>query len=58
MAMRLVTVKVPVTITIRADNDVNIEDAVRAMLYSMETEDSRLDVEDTQWGDIEFIDSR
>jgi|APFre7841882590_1041340.scaffolds.fasta_scaffold498981_1 hypothetical protein len=56
--MRKVTARVTVTVILKCDEDVDVDKAIGQMLYAFESDDSRVDVDDTQWGEIEIIDSR
>jgi len=55
---RKVRVKIPVEVIMSVDDDVDIGEAVSDMLWAFETEDDRITIEDTQWGDYEIIDSK
>jgi hypothetical protein len=55
---RKVRVKIPVEVIMSVDDDVDIGEAVSDMLWAFETEDDRITIEDTQWGEYEIIDSK
>jgi hypothetical protein len=55
---RKVSVMIPVVVIMSVDDDVDIGEAVSEMLWSFETEDNRITIEDTQWGEYDIIDSK
>jgi len=55
---RKVRVRIPVDVIMSVDDDVDIGEAVSEMLWSFETEDDRITIEDTQWGEYDIIDSK
>ncbi len=56
--MRTVHVKVIVDLTIKADDDVEIQEVVNELEYSFVDQTSRAEVEDSQILDFEVTDSR